>query len=96
VIALEDCVPPKPSPAPYAAALKRVGELFPGQTLRGLVVEDSVAAVRTARAAGMMSVLVGALPAHEAMEANAWVESIADLTPDRVRSLLGHAATGMP
>ena len=94
VIALEDCFPAKPSAAPYDAALKRVGELFPGQTLRGMAIEDSVAGVRAARAAGLMTVIVGDLPAHEAMEADSWVESLVDLTPDRVRALLFHAAKG--
>lgn len=95
VIALEDCFPAKPSRAPYDAALKRVGDLFPGQILRGVAVEDSVAGVRAARAAGMMTVIVGDVPAHEAMEADSWVESLVDLTPDRVRALLFHAAKGM-
>ena len=96
VIALEDCIPPKPARAPYDAALKRIGELFPGPTLRGIAVEDTVAGVRAARAAGMMTVIVGDVPAHEAMEADSWIESIVDLTPDRVRALICHAAKGMP
>ena len=96
VIALEDCSPAKPARAPYDAALKRIGELFPGQTLRGIAIEDTVAGVRGARAAGMMTVIVGDVPAHEAMEADSWIESIVDLTPDRVRALICHAAKGMP
>ena len=95
VIALEDCTPAKPARNPYDAALKRIGELFPGQTLRGVAVEDSVAGVRAARAAGMMTVLVGDVPAHDAMEADSWIESIVDLTPERVRALVCHAAKGM-
>lgn len=96
VIALEDCIPAKPTRAPYDTALKRIGELFPGQTLRGIAVEDTVIGVRSARAAGMMTVIVGDVPAHEAMEADSWIESIVDLTPDRVRALICHAAKGMP
>ncbi len=96
VIALEDCTPAKPARHPYDAALQRIGELFPGQTLRGVAVEDTVVGVRAARAIGLMTVLVGNVPAHEAMEADSWVESIVDLTPDRVRALIGHAAKGMP
>jgi HAD superfamily hydrolase (TIGR01509 family) len=96
IIALEDCLPPKPARAPYEAALKRVSQLFPGQTLRGIAVEDTVAGVRAARAAGMMAVLVGDAPAHEAMEADSWIESLVDLTPDRVRALVCDAAKGMP
>lgn len=95
VIALEDCTPAKPARNPYDLALKRIGDLFPGQTLRGVAVEDTVTGVRAARAAGMMTVLVGDVPAHEAMEADSWIESLVDLTPDRVRALIGHAAKGM-
>lgn len=91
VITLEDGRP-KPSQAPYEAALKRVGELFPGQVLRGLAVEDSVVGVRAARAAGLSSVIVGQVQPQDAMEADCWVESLADLTPERVRTLVAHAA----
>ena len=92
LIALEDVRPPKPDRAPYRAAMSKVARLFPGQTLRGLAIEDSVVGVRAARAAGLASVLVGDFPAHEAMEADAWIESLAELTPDRVRALTAHAA----
>lgn len=91
VITLEDATP-KPSRAPFEAALNRVGELFPGQVLRGLAVEDSVVGVRAARAAGLSSVIVGRVQPQEAMEADCWVESLADLTPERVRTLVAHAA----
>ena len=94
VIALEDASPSKPAGAPYAAALARIGQLFPGQHLRALAVEDHLVGVRAARAAGIACVAVGALPAHEALEADAWVESIADLTPERVRALTGVSSGG--
>jgi beta-phosphoglucomutase-like phosphatase (HAD superfamily) len=94
IIACEDVQPPKPDRAPYAAALTRVAQLFPGQTLRGLAIEDTALGARAAHAAGIAAVLVGDLPAHEAMEADAWVESLRDLTPERVRSLTGHRTQG--
>lgn len=90
VIALEDAPPGKPARAPYDAALKRVAELFPGQVLRGVAVEDSVLGVRAARAAGLVSVIVGDVQPQDAMEADSWVESLADLTPERVRTLVAH------
>lgn len=91
VITVEDTTS-KPSRAPFDAALKRVGELFPGQVLRGIAVEDSVVGVRAARAAGLSSVIVGPVQPQDAMEADCWVESLADLTPERVRTLVAHAA----
>lgn len=93
VITQEDAAP-KPSAAPFEAALKRVGDLFPGQVLRGIAVEDSVVGVRAARAAGLSTVIVGTVQPQDAMEADCWVESLADLTPERLRSLLAHAPKG--
>ncbi len=95
IIALEDSVRPKPARDPYDAAMNRVAELFPGQVLRGIAVEDSVRGVHAARAAGLLTVLVGAHPAPDAMEADCWVESLVDLTPERIRLLLSPAVKGI-
>jgi beta-phosphoglucomutase-like phosphatase (HAD superfamily) len=89
IIGCEEVRPAKPAREPWLAALARIGELFPGQQLKALAVEDHVVGLRAARAAGLASVGVGAMPAHEALEGDAWVESLADLTPERVRALLG-------
>jgi len=94
VIALEDASPAKPSGAPYAAALARIAQLFPGQQLKALALEDHLVGIRAARAAGIPCVAVGPLPAHEALEADAWAETIADLTPERVRTLTGVSSGG--
>jgi HAD superfamily hydrolase (TIGR01509 family) len=94
IIALEDTTPPKPDRAPYLAAMAKVGQLFPGQTLRALAIEDSVHGARAAHAVGIPTLLVGDLPAHEAMEADAWIESLSELTPERVRSLTALSAKG--
>jgi HAD superfamily hydrolase (TIGR01509 family) len=93
VIAHGDVTPPKPAKAPYLAALARIGQLFPGQQLRPLAVEDHLVGIRAARAAGIPCVAVGVLPAHEVLEADGWVESLADLDTERIRSLI-HASAG--
>ncbi|MBM3884356.1 MAG: HAD family phosphatase [Gemmatimonadetes bacterium] len=93
VIALEDAAQGKPAHAPWEVALDRVGQLFPGQRLRGIAVEDHVVGIRGARTAGLRCVGVGPIPAHEALEADAWLESIADLTPERLRSFATDAAS---
>lgn len=95
IIALEDSVAAKPSRAPYDAALSRVSELFPGQVLRGIAVEDSVRGVLAARSAGLLTVLVGKYAPQDAMEADCWIESLADLTPERIRLLLSPAVKGI-
>lgn len=94
IITVDDSAASKPARAPYDAALTRVMELFPGQLLRGIAVEDSLPAVKTASQAGLLTVLVGEHPAQNAMEADCWVESLTDLSPERLRLLLGPAAKG--
>lgn len=94
VIALEDAAAPKPSAAPHLAALDRIAQLFPGQNICALAIEDTVVGVRAARAAGIPSVAVGHLPAHEALEADAWFPSLAELTPARAREITRGARTG--
>lgn len=94
IVALEDSPVAKPARAPYDAALKRVAELFPGQVLRGIAVEDSVRGVLAARGAGLLTVLVGKHPPQDAMEADCWVSSLVDLTPERIRLLLSPAVKG--
>ncbi len=95
MIAIEDTPAPKPARAPYDAAMRRVAELFPGQVLRGIAVEDSLVGVRAARAAGLLAVLVGQHAPQDAMEADCWVETLADLTPERVRLMLSPAVKGI-
>lgn len=89
IIAKEDVTSGKPSAAPWRLALARVGELFPGQQLKALAVEDASPGIRGARAAGLPCIAVGPLPAHESLDACAWVPSLSELTGERVRQLLG-------
>ena len=95
VVTQDDTRVSKPSRAPYDAALSRVQELFPGQLLRGVAVEDCVLGVRAAREAGLLTVLVGTHQPQDAMEADCWVESLADFTPERLRLLLSPAVKGI-
>lgn len=85
----------KPARAPYDAALRRVAELFPGQVLRGVAVEDCLVGVKAARGAGLLTVLVGQHPPQDAMEADCWVETLADFAPERLRLLLSPATKGI-
>lgn len=87
IVALDEVRPPKPAPSAWAHALAQVRTLFPAQQLRPIAVEDHLAGIRGARAAGCMTIMVGAVPAHEAIEADAWLETLADLTPERLRAL---------
>jgi len=74
-------------PAAWTRVVAQSQTLFPGQRLQPYVVSDALESIREGRRAGLGTILVGAAPAHEAIEADAWIESLADLTPDRVRAL---------
>jgi len=85
ILGAEDLTPGLP--AAWTRALAQTQTLFPGQRLHPYVVSDALAIIRAGRRAGLGTILIGAAPAHEAIEADAWLESLADLTPDRVRAL---------
>ncbi len=74
-------------PAAWTRAIAQTQTRFPGQRLQPYVVSDALETIREGRRAGLGTILIGAIPAHEAIEADAWLESLADLTPDRVRAL---------
>jgi HAD superfamily hydrolase (TIGR01509 family) len=79
VATADDVFDPKPSPASYALALDRLGKQR-GTSIApnaALAVEDGAAGCRAAHAARLRCVAVGPLPAHLALEADAYVDSLA-------------------
>ncbi|MCC6930908.1 MAG: HAD hydrolase-like protein [Gemmatimonadaceae bacterium] len=91
VIGAEDVYPPKPSPAPYQAALRRLEHRRPMHA-DGIVValEDSQSGIRSASAAGLRCIGVGRIPAHIALEADALIPAIAGLDVRQVEQLVAH------
>ena len=69
VITSDDVAAHKPSPAPYEHALHSMSRLRPLGPNLTLALEDGPAGIRSARAAGLRCLAVGALPAHRAMQA---------------------------
>jgi beta-phosphoglucomutase-like phosphatase (HAD superfamily) len=97
VIAAEDAREPKPSPAPYVAALDRLRRARPwGPDAAIVAFEDGRAGIRAARAAGVRTVAVGMLPAHVAMEADAYLPAVTGLTPQRLAALLKLDEASLP
>ncbi|HEX9564120.1 MAG TPA: HAD family phosphatase [Gemmatimonadaceae bacterium] len=88
VVAAEDA-PPKPSPEPYRLALSRL-QRARARVVRGTAValEDGRPGIQSARAAGIPTVIVGDLPAHVALEADAWLPSLAGATAESLLSLV--------
>lgn len=76
----EDVASGKPSPAPYRVALERLSRLRATRAGSCVALEDTLIGIRSARAAVLRAVAVGALPAHVAMEADGLLQSISGLT----------------
>ena len=88
----DDVLDAKPSAEGASLALERLGRQRPiVHRSATLALEDGVAGIRAARAAGIRCVAVGPLAAHVAMEADAYVPSLDGQT---MRSLDALSATG--
>jgi beta-phosphoglucomutase-like phosphatase (HAD superfamily) len=76
IIADDDAFQPKPSPAPYLGALARLTRRRSIKARHVVALEDGVAGIRSAKAAGLRSAVVGPLPVHLAVEADALIPSL--------------------
>ncbi|MBA3891509.1 MAG: HAD family phosphatase [Gemmatimonadaceae bacterium] len=91
VITHEDVVEEKPAPAPYRAALARLARkrgVAPGSAV---ALEDGGDGARAARAAGIVSLVVGPAPASEAVEADGYLPGLEGATMELVRALAARA-----
>jgi beta-phosphoglucomutase-like phosphatase (HAD superfamily) len=97
VIGVEDASPPKPSPAPYAAALARlVMSRAPTPKAVVIALEESWQGIRSARCAGVRTIAVGNLPAHVAIEADAYLPSLRGVTGAMLQSLVAGRGERIP
>lgn len=97
VIGGEDAFPPKPSPTPYRCALARLAKVRPPRS-RSLTIalEDSWQGIRSAHAAGLRTIAVGDLPAHVAMEADAFLSSLVGVTGDALEAVVTGSGERIP
>ncbi|MDB4879417.1 MAG: hypothetical protein JWL60_863, partial [Gemmatimonadetes bacterium] len=82
-----------PAAAAYCLALAHLARVRPLREDRVVAVVDSAPSIRAARAAGVRVLAVGAA-AHEAIEADAAVDMLADVSAPEMRALLRTAAGG--
>jgi HAD superfamily hydrolase (TIGR01509 family) len=80
IIADDDAYLPKPSPAPYLGALDRLARRRPVTARNVVALEDGPAGIRAARDAGLRCAVVGSIPMHLALHADALVPSLVGLT----------------
>lgn len=87
VVAAEDA-DAKPSPAAYVLALARLARRRPlGAAV--LALEDGAAGIAAATAAGVRCVVIGDVPAHEAMRADGALRSLDGATLERLAEAAG-------
>lgn len=93
-VSCEDAPVGKPDPLIYQLALRRLNEVpprpSPALTAREcLVIEDSLAGIRAAHAAGMaVAALATTYPASRLQEADLVLPNLEGMSPDRLESLL--------
>ncbi|HVX41795.1 MAG TPA: HAD hydrolase-like protein [Gemmatimonadaceae bacterium] len=78
VITSSEVLDAKPSPEGHRAALERMARQRPVRHGAAIALEDGSAGIRAARAAGARCVAAGDVPAHVAMEADAYLASLAE------------------
>jgi beta-phosphoglucomutase-like phosphatase (HAD superfamily) len=91
IVAAEDVLDAKPSSEGYRIALGRLSKRRPIVAKRTLALEHGSAGIRAALVAAITCVAVGPLPAHVAIEADAYVPTLAGQT---LRSLDHFVQTG--
>jgi beta-phosphoglucomutase-like phosphatase (HAD superfamily) len=69
VVSADDVAEPKPATAPYEHALRALARRRAIAAPLALALEDGPSGIRSARAAGLRCLAVGAMPAHWAMQA---------------------------
>lgn len=91
IVAAEDLLDAKPASEGHRLALGRLGKRRPIVLKRTIALEHGLPGIRAARDAGITCVAIGPLSAHIAMEADAYVGSLAGQT---LRSLDHFVQTG--
>ena len=91
IVSADDELDAWPSPAPFIAAIARLSIRREARADRSIAIATSVDALRSARAASLRTVALGA-PAHVALEADGAVDSLAGLTLPALARIAGIAA----
>ena len=87
VIADDEAYQPKPAPAQYLGALERLSRRRPVTPRNVVALEDGPTGIRAAKAAGVRCAVVGWVPVHIAVDADALISSLAGLTIASLDSL---------
>lgn len=95
IVSLDDVVEEKPAPAAYRAMLAKLERRRPVPRRTAIALEDGGDGARAARTAGIVSIVVGAAPASDALEADGYLPSLAGATMDTIRSIAARAGANV-
>ena len=76
VITGDDAFQPKPSPAAYLGAVDRLARRRAVAPKNVVALEDGPVGIRAAKAAGVRCAVVGSVPVHLALDADALIPSL--------------------
>ena len=93
IISDDETFASKPSPAPYVAALDRLARRRVVKPLHVVALEDGAVGIRSAKSAGIRCAVVGAVPVHLAVDADALVPSLMGQTAASIDALTLGART---
>ena len=81
---------PKPAPAAYHSALRRLSRRRALAAAEAIALEDGRAGIRAARAAGLRCLAVGNVPPFRALDADGYLPTLRGATLDSLDAVGGH------
>ena len=81
---------PKPDPAAYLSALRRLSRRRSVSAADAIALEDGRAGIRAARAAGLRCLAVGNVPPFRALDADGYLPTLRGATLDSLDAVGGH------
>jgi len=87
IISDDDTFAPKPSAAPYLGALDRLARRRVVKPLHVVALEDGIVGIRSAKSAGLRCAVVGSVPVHLAVDADALLPSLTGQTAASIDAL---------
>lgn len=90
IVTSDDVDAPKPDPASYHAAIRRLSRRRSMTAADAIALEDGRAGIRAARAAGLRCLAVGNVPPFRALDADGYLPTLRGATLDSLDAVGGH------
>lgn len=90
IVTSDDVDAPKPDPASYHSAIRRLSRRRSMTAADAIALEDGRAGIRAARAAGLRCLAVGNVPPFRALDADGYLPTLRGATLDSLDAVGGH------